>query len=91
PGHVSHPAPFDGIPLYARLAEVRERVQSLQLPVSDFVTWILGRIPPTPPNHHQIVQLNEQGLWPDLAKGDIAKGGRHRHCVCASYHSPLES
>ena len=32
PGHVNHPAPFDGVPLYARLAEVREQVQSLQLP-----------------------------------------------------------
>ena len=74
PGHVSHPVPFDGVPLYARLAEVRERVQSLQLHMSDFVTWILGRIPPTPPNHHQIVQLNEQGLWPEGDPTDLEAG-----------------
>jgi glyoxylase-like metal-dependent hydrolase (beta-lactamase superfamily II) len=74
PGHVSHPVPFDGVPLYARLAEIRERVQSLHLPVSDFVTWILGRIPPTPPNHHQIVQLNEQGLWPEGDPTDLEAG-----------------
>jgi len=74
PGHVSQPVPFDGVPLYARLAEVRERVQSLQLSMSDFVTWILGRIPPTPPNHHQIVELNEQGLWPEGDPTDLEAG-----------------
>jgi len=74
PGHVSHPVPFDGVPLYARLAEVRERVQSLHLPVGDFMAWILGRIPPTPPNHHQIVQLNEQGLWPEGDLTDLEAG-----------------
>ena len=74
PGHVSHPAPFDGIPQIARLADVRERVQSLQLTIDDFVTWILGRIPPAPPNHHQIVQLNEQGLWPQGDPTDLEAG-----------------
>jgi glyoxylase-like metal-dependent hydrolase (beta-lactamase superfamily II)/rhodanese-related sulfurtransferase len=74
PGHVSHPAAFDGVPLYTRLSEVRKQVQSLQLPMSDFVTWILGRIPPTPPNHHQIVQLNEQGLWPEGDPTDLEAG-----------------
>lgn len=74
PGHVDHPAPFDGVPLYARLAEVRERVHSLQLPLSDFVPWVLGRIPPTPPNHRQIVQLNEQGLWPERDPTDLEAG-----------------
>ena len=74
PGHAGHPAAFDGVPLYARLAEVREQVQSLQLPISDFVTWILGRIPPTPPNHHQIVQLNEQGLLPEGDPTDLEAG-----------------
>jgi len=74
PGHVSHPVPFDGVPLYARLAEIQEQVQSLHLPVTDFVTWILGRIPPTPPNHHQIVQLNEQGLWPEGDPTDLEAG-----------------
>jgi glyoxylase-like metal-dependent hydrolase (beta-lactamase superfamily II) len=74
PGHVSHPVPFDSVPLCASLAEVRERVQSLQLLVSDFVTWILGRIPPTPPNHHQIIQLNEQGRWPEGDPTDLEAG-----------------
>jgi hypothetical protein len=46
----------------------------LHLQVSDFVTWILGRIPPTPPNHHQIVQLNEQGLWPEGDATDLEAG-----------------
>jgi glyoxylase-like metal-dependent hydrolase (beta-lactamase superfamily II) len=74
PGHVSQPVPFDGIPLHARLDEVSKRVQSLQLTMSDFVTWILGRIPPTPPNHHRIIQLNEQGLWPEGDPTDLEAG-----------------
>jgi glyoxylase-like metal-dependent hydrolase (beta-lactamase superfamily II) len=79
PGHVSHPTPFDGVPLYARLAEVRDQVQSLQLPRSDFVTWILSRIPPTPPNHQLIVQLNEQGHWPEGDPTDLEAGANR--CV----------
>ncbi|HHY49341.1 MAG TPA: MBL fold metallo-hydrolase, partial [Alphaproteobacteria bacterium] len=27
----------------------------------DFVAAILSRVPPTPPNHEQIIALNEQG------------------------------
>jgi glyoxylase-like metal-dependent hydrolase (beta-lactamase superfamily II) len=74
PGHVSHPVPFDGVPLHARLAAVRDQVQGLRMPLSGFLTWILGRIPPTPPNHHQIVQLNEQGLWPEGDPTDLEAG-----------------
>jgi hypothetical protein len=30
-----------------------------------FVDRVLARIPPTPPNHHQIVQINEgKEPWP---------------------------
>ena len=74
PGHISQPVPFDGVPLYARLGQVSERIKSLRLAPGDFVEWILGRIPPTPPNHHQIVQLNEQGLWPEGDPTDLEAG-----------------
>ena len=74
PGHVSQPVPFDSIPMCARLDEVRERITNLRLSVSDFVNWVLDRIPPTPPNHHRIIQFNEQGLWPEGDPTDLEAG-----------------
>jgi glyoxylase-like metal-dependent hydrolase (beta-lactamase superfamily II) len=68
PGHTSEPAPFDEAPIVATLAAVRERVAMLGLPELAFVTAILARIPPAPPNHAQIVALNEAGEVPD---GDL--------------------
>ena len=62
PGHTSTPVAFDHEPVFATLAEVVERVELLHADEEHFVTLILGRIPPTPPNHHLIVRLNEAGL-----------------------------
>jgi hypothetical protein len=40
-------------------------VTLLQLSEAAFVDTLLARIPPTPPNHHRIVGLNETGRWPE--------------------------
>jgi glyoxylase-like metal-dependent hydrolase (beta-lactamase superfamily II) len=61
PGHTSEPIAFDGEAIAASLAQVRERVELLASPEPVFVESLLARIPPTPPNHHQIVTLNERG------------------------------
>jgi glyoxylase-like metal-dependent hydrolase (beta-lactamase superfamily II) len=74
PGHTNQAADFDGIPLTAPLSEVSQRIAHLHLPLNDFLKWILARIPPTPPNHHQIVRLNEQGLWPEGDPTDLEAG-----------------
>jgi glyoxylase-like metal-dependent hydrolase (beta-lactamase superfamily II) len=74
PGHVSQPVPFDGIPICACLNEVSQRITNLRLSVSDFVNWVLDQVPPAPPNHHQITQLNEQGLWPEGDPTDLEAG-----------------
>ena len=65
PGHTSAPVPFDERPLAATLAEVRQRVSMLSLNEDTFLATILARIPPTPPNHAQIVALNEAGCLPE--------------------------
>lgn len=70
PGHVSEPISFDGTPLAAALAEIRSRVDLLREDEAGFVESILGRIPPTPPNHHAIVQANEVGVLP---AGDVTQ------------------
>jgi glyoxylase-like metal-dependent hydrolase (beta-lactamase superfamily II) len=64
PGHASQPTAFDGAPVASTLAEVRERADLLSAPEETFVEWVLGHIPPTPPNYEAIVELNEAGVTP---------------------------
>lgn len=74
PGHTSEPAPFDGRPIAATLGEVIDRVAMLGLPEEAFVAAILARIPPAPPNHAQIVALNEAGELPNGDLTDLEAG-----------------
>jgi glyoxylase-like metal-dependent hydrolase (beta-lactamase superfamily II) len=74
PGHTSEPVPFDDQPLSATIGEVAGRVPLLELDEQAFVETILGRIPPTPPNHAQIVALNEAGALPDGELTDLEAG-----------------
>ena len=66
PGHVDRPVSFDGRPVAAALSTVRRDVDALTRwfggapgEAKGFVRWLLGRIPATPPNHHEIVRLNQ--------------------------------
>jgi glyoxylase-like metal-dependent hydrolase (beta-lactamase superfamily II)/rhodanese-related sulfurtransferase len=61
PGHTNTPTPFDKIPLTATLGDLRNRVELLRLPESEFVDALVARIPPVPPNHERIIELNEAG------------------------------
>lgn len=61
PGHTSEPIAFDGQPVAASLAQVRQQVELLSVPEDSFVEALLARIPATPPNHQRIVALNESG------------------------------
>jgi len=65
PAHTSEPVPFDRLPVSAALREVQERTPLLRETEQTFVSQILARLPPTPPNHHRIVALNEAGTLPD--------------------------
>jgi len=67
PGHVNRPVPYDGRPIAATLGQVRQEVEALtrwfrgaaDVEADGFARWLLGRIPATPANHHQIVRLNQ--------------------------------
>jgi glyoxylase-like metal-dependent hydrolase (beta-lactamase superfamily II) len=65
PAHTSEPVAFDGRPISATLRQVQERTSLLRETEETFVGQILTRLPPTPPNHHRIVALNEAGTLPD--------------------------
>lgn len=64
PGHSSAPVAFDSQPISARLAEVQAATPLLAADEATFVTSILARLPPTPPNHATIIALNEAGTLP---------------------------
>jgi glyoxylase-like metal-dependent hydrolase (beta-lactamase superfamily II)/rhodanese-related sulfurtransferase len=66
PCHTSQPVPFDHVPLVSSLATVVGKVPALRYDEEQFVTWILERLPTNPPNYEKIVQLNEQGIFPEL-------------------------
>jgi glyoxylase-like metal-dependent hydrolase (beta-lactamase superfamily II)/rhodanese-related sulfurtransferase len=68
PGHANTALPFDGVAFAAPLRQVRSAVTIATLDEAQFVTTVLARIPATPPNHLQIVRINEgqEELPPDL-------------------------
>ncbi len=73
-GHTSAPIPFDNVPIMTTLAKINERVTMLHVPGEEFVSSILARIPPTPPNYSRIVRYNEEGLLPDNNVTDLEAG-----------------
>jgi glyoxylase-like metal-dependent hydrolase (beta-lactamase superfamily II)/rhodanese-related sulfurtransferase len=80
PGHTGEPIPFNGQPVAASLGEVRASLPLIRESEASFVDTILARIPPTPPNHKQIIALNEAGKFPD---GDLTtlEAGANRCAV----------
>ena len=74
PGHISEPVAFDGEPIAVPLDQVRTQVELLHIPEETFVESLLARIPPTPPNHHRIVEFNEAGRIPEIDLTDLEAG-----------------
>jgi glyoxylase-like metal-dependent hydrolase (beta-lactamase superfamily II)/rhodanese-related sulfurtransferase len=80
PGHTSAPIAFDRQPLVATLADVRAQTVLLVASEDAFVESVLARIPPTPPNHSQIIELNEAGT---LAEDLVALEAGANRCAIA--------
>jgi glyoxylase-like metal-dependent hydrolase (beta-lactamase superfamily II) len=78
PGHSNTPAPFDKVPLTASLGDLRNQVELLRISESEFVETLLARIPPAPPNHDRIVELNETGL---LIENPVELEAGANHCA----------
>ena len=78
PGHSNAPMSFDKIPLTASLGDLRNQVKLLQLSESEFVETLVSRIPPVPPNHERIIELNEAG---SLIKNPIELEAGANNCA----------
>ncbi len=74
PGHTSEPIQFDGRAIAGTLEEIGQRIDVLNLPATEFVATILDRLLPTPPNHDQIVKLNEAGEFPETDPTELEAG-----------------
>lgn len=74
PAHTSEPVAFDGEPVAASLAEVRDRVAVPELDEDEFVRELVGGIPATPPNYERIVALNERGELPEEELVELEAG-----------------
>jgi glyoxylase-like metal-dependent hydrolase (beta-lactamase superfamily II) len=74
PGHTSEPVAFDGEMIGSTLAQARKRAEVLRLPEDAFVEKITAHLPPTPPNYHQVVELNEVGRLPERDPTDLEAG-----------------
>jgi glyoxylase-like metal-dependent hydrolase (beta-lactamase superfamily II) len=78
PGHTHTPIPFDKIPLTATLGDLRNKIELLRLSESEFVETLVSRIPPVPPNHDRIIELNEAGR---LIENPIELEAGANHCA----------
>ena len=74
PCHTSEPIPFDGRPCGARLSDVIRQVDMMRASQDTFVEMLLSRIPQTPPNHLEIVRLNERGEFPGVDPTELEAG-----------------
>jgi glyoxylase-like metal-dependent hydrolase (beta-lactamase superfamily II) len=80
PGHVSEPIPFDGRMLRTTVGTIRDTSAFARLDEAAFVHAVLARIPPDPPNHLRVVELNERGEVP----GDLTElEAGANHCAVA--------
>lgn len=73
PGH-ANTIELDRQPIGRKLAEILPTLELLKLDETTFVEEVLARIPPTPPNHQQIVHYNEQGDHPSSDPGALEAG-----------------
>ncbi|HET9825224.1 MAG TPA: MBL fold metallo-hydrolase [Chitinophagaceae bacterium] len=74
PAHTSSPVDFDEKPVQATISQIRKNVSVLQLSREEFVTTILAKLPPTPPNHLAIVERNLSGNISDINPIDLEAG-----------------
>lgn len=81
PGHTAIQIPFDGESIDLPIGEVARNLTVMSRDKAEFIEWILGRIPPTPPNHSLIVQLNESGMLPGVLNQTDLEAGANRCAI----------
>ncbi len=74
PAHTGQPVEFDNNMIQASLGQIKKSVGMLQLDEDNFITDIIQRIPPTPPNYLIIAEKNLEGNFKDINPVDLEAG-----------------
>jgi glyoxylase-like metal-dependent hydrolase (beta-lactamase superfamily II)/rhodanese-related sulfurtransferase len=74
PAHLSHAVPFDNNLVAETIKTLKGKLDLLKLTESEFVSYTLSRIPPTPPNYLTIASLNKQGSFEGYSPTDLEVG-----------------
>jgi glyoxylase-like metal-dependent hydrolase (beta-lactamase superfamily II) len=74
PAHSSEPLAFDDRFHGASLGEIQDRVKLLGASEEEFVAAIQSKIPPPPPNHEMIMELNRSGGTDGGDRPDLEAG-----------------
>jgi len=77
PAHTSRSVNFDKKLVAATIADIKSKVQALELSEADFIEYTATRIPPTPPNYLSIASINKIGSHDGQALADLEAGGNH--------------
>jgi glyoxylase-like metal-dependent hydrolase (beta-lactamase superfamily II) len=59
PGHTSDPIAFDGVPLVAKLGDIKPEIDLLDVNKDQFVQSILENLGQKPPNFQRVLSVNE--------------------------------
>lgn len=77
PAHTSSPVSFDEKLIAATIADIKSKVQALELNEAEFIEYTATRIPPTPPNYLSIASINKNGSHEGQVLADLEAGGNH--------------
>lgn len=70
PGHTSQPVAFAQPAITTTIGKTKTEIELLNGLKDDFVNTVISKISNTPPNHLQIVNFNEKGVFPQI---DVTK------------------
>ena len=74
PAHTSKPVDFDDKIIEASVGQIKNSISMLQLDEENFITDLIQRIPPTPPNYLIIAEKNLEGDFKDVNPLDLEAG-----------------
>lgn len=77
PAHTSKPVPFDGKLIGETIRIVNEKIDVKRMSESQFVDFVLSKVPPTPPNYLTIAGLNRKGSYDGEKLTELEAGGNH--------------
>jgi glyoxylase-like metal-dependent hydrolase (beta-lactamase superfamily II)/rhodanese-related sulfurtransferase len=74
PAHLATAVSFDGKIITETIESLTGKLNMLRLNETEFVDYILSRIPPTPPNFLTIATLNRQGSYEGYSPSELEAG-----------------